>query len=172
MKLRWLTPSIRSEFFLCPCVGPIPSRGLMLTWSMGRKLALHITFYIQFVLNISATRPTFAINVTLPPTPSILCQCFKQTLVRETGDTKQIRYLFRKLMFNQERLIWKDKIKQYCLMVDHYLQFCITLHVLTMDKPVLRTYAPLKNTMDRTVVTKLNAKLTFPFRKIQTDSRS
>lgn len=75
-------------------------------------------------------------------------------------------------MFNQTRLIWEDKIQQYCPMIYYYLQLCITLHVLTMDKPVLRTYAPLKNTMDRTVVTKLNAKLTFPFRKIQTDSRS
>jgi len=26
-------------------VGPIPSVGLTLTWSMGRKLALHITLY-------------------------------------------------------------------------------------------------------------------------------
>ena len=31
--------------FLCPYVGPIPLVGLTLTWSMGRKLALHITFY-------------------------------------------------------------------------------------------------------------------------------
>ena len=122
---------------------------------------INVSFSNHFVQDLKLTWPT----------PNIVCQCFKQMLLKETGDTKQIWYLFRQLMFNQVRLIWKDKIQQYCLMVDH-LQFCITLHLLTMDKPVLRTYAPLKNTMDRTVVTKLNAKLTFPFRKIQTDSRS
>ena len=31
--------------FLCPCVDPIPLVGLTLTWSMGRKLALHVTLY-------------------------------------------------------------------------------------------------------------------------------
>ena len=31
--------------FLCPCVGPIPSLELTLTWSMGRKLALYIILY-------------------------------------------------------------------------------------------------------------------------------
>lgn len=34
--------------------------------------------------------------------------------------------------------------------------------------PVFRRYAPLKNTMDSIVVTRLKAKLIFPFRKIQT----
>ena len=31
--------------FLCPCVGTIPSLGLTLTWSIGRKWALHVTLY-------------------------------------------------------------------------------------------------------------------------------
>ena len=32
--------------FLCPCVGPFPSVGLMLTWFIwDRNLALHITLY-------------------------------------------------------------------------------------------------------------------------------
>ena len=35
--------------FLGPCVGPIPSVGLTLTWSMGRKLALHITLSLNLL---------------------------------------------------------------------------------------------------------------------------
>ena len=49
--------------FLCPCVGPVPSVGLTLTWFIwDRNLALHVTLHsIQLTLfkNISATRPTF-----------------------------------------------------------------------------------------------------------------
>lgn len=42
----------------------------------------------------------------------------------------------------------------------------------TIDMPVFRRYAPLKNTMDNIVVTRLKAKLTFPLKNIQTDSSS
>ena len=49
--------------FLCPCVGPVPSVGLTLTWFIwDRNLALHVTLHsIQLTLfkNISATQPTF-----------------------------------------------------------------------------------------------------------------
>ena len=57
----------------------------------------------------------------------------------------------------------------WLLSYELYLHY---VYALTIDKPVFSTYAPLKKTMDRTVVTKLNAKLTFPLRKIQMDSRS
>ena len=40
----------------------------------------------------------------------------------------------------------------------------------TIDMPVFRRYAPLKNTMDNIVVTRLKAKLMFPLKNIQTDS--
>ena len=49
VEQRWSNPKVVGSIptlvrvFLCPCVGPIPSVGLTLTWCMGRKLALHIT---------------------------------------------------------------------------------------------------------------------------------
>ena len=52
--------------FLCTCVGPVPLVGLTLTWSVGKKLALHITLYHSlcskhkcYTANVCSKRNTF-----------------------------------------------------------------------------------------------------------------
>ena len=48
--------------FLCPCVGPVPSIGLTLTWFMwDRNLALHVTLHFRqlILFKICVALPTF-----------------------------------------------------------------------------------------------------------------
>ena len=81
VEQRWSNPKVLGSIptlvrvFLCPCVGPIPSVGLTLRWSMGRKLALHITLYHSTCSKYKCYTANVCKNVTLPCTWTYSLQC-------------------------------------------------------------------------------------------------
>ena len=80
--------------FLCPCVGPILSVGLTLTWSVGRKLALYITLYHS----ICPKYKCYMANVCNKRNPSLYLIIHNSHTERKTGPNRAATSQFRPVL--------------------------------------------------------------------------
>ena len=92
VEQRWSNPKVVGSIptlvrvFLCPCEGPTPSVGLTLRWSMGRKLALHFTFY-------HSLRRMFISSKSNPKHILIAKRRFRLNLVYVLWMIKRLRFM-------------------------------------------------------------------------------